>query len=120
MIRDRYPGTGAPDPPFCVVGCPLALVCWWLQIWVFWRRVGMRARIAMRLPGLDCRHGPGPAGIRRGRAEASPDDGGRAAILGAVQEYRSGGLGQGGGERDEGDLPAGMPPAVITWAVPRR
>jgi hypothetical protein len=58
--------------------------------------------------GLDHGHGPGPVGIRRGRAEVPADDGGGpAASPGMVQEYRSGGRDQSCGGRDERDLPAG-------------
>jgi hypothetical protein len=54
-----------------MAGCLLARVCWWLQSWMFCVGVGTRARLAMRLPDLDCGHGPGLVGIPRGRAEAN-------------------------------------------------
>jgi hypothetical protein len=52
---DRSPAAAAARSAVLRDRLPLALVGWCLQIWVFWRPAGMRARLAMRpLPGLNC------------------------------------------------------------------
>jgi len=103
-----------------MTGCSLAVVIWWLQIWVFWRLAGwlaggasrgcwawtvtvVQARLAFAGDARKCRlvaeAERRPARVRSRRTAVVAAAGAAAIAMRVICQ-------------------PGMPPAVISWAVP--